>query len=185
MDIIFVMHRWRCGTNLPSGQAYQSLSCTQYIQTWTALPASLLVQDPFSSSFDGQAHLIRGGLYQNIWIFSFIFFISSNCCCTHLLANSKVLDLLDAPFQSYDGFCPCYFSYWFKNSKKNPRGILRTNANGEVSLCQHIMATKSTRKLIYCLQEAHFTPSLFMTVAHGYWATLSTLQTGEAAVCPL
>ena len=39
------------------------------------------------------------------------FHISSNCCCTHLLANSQVLDLLDAPFQSYDGFCPCYFTY--------------------------------------------------------------------------
>ena len=32
--------------------------------------------------------------------------ISSNCCCTHLLVNSEVLELLDVPFQSYDGFWP-------------------------------------------------------------------------------
>ena len=32
--------------------------------------------------------------------------ISSNCCYTHLLVNSEVLELLDVPFQSYDGFCP-------------------------------------------------------------------------------
>ena len=36
------------------------------------------------------------------------------------------------------------------------------------------MATTSTRKLIYCLQEANFTQSLFMTVAHEYWTTFST-----------
>ena len=50
------------------------------------------------------------------------------------------------------------------------------NVNGKVSLCQHIMVTTSTRKFIYCLQEAHFTQSLFMTVAHEYCATFSTKQ---------
>ena len=52
--------------------------------------------------------------------------------------------------------------------KEKPQGILTTNANGKVSLCQHIMASMYTRKLIYCLQEAHFTQSLVMTVAHEY-----------------
>ena len=51
------------------------------------------------------------GTQKNLEFFSYFFLISSNCCCAHLLANSKVLDLLDAPFQSYDGFCPYYFSY--------------------------------------------------------------------------
>ena len=51
----------------------------------------------------------RGGYPKKNWIFLnfFYIYIFSNCCCTHLLANSKVLELLDAPFQSYDGFCPC------------------------------------------------------------------------------
>ena len=58
-----------------------------------------------------------------------------------------------------------------------------TNANGKVSLCQHIMASTYTRKLIYCLQEAHFTPSLVMTVAHEYYATFSTRQHVLAREC--
>ena len=49
----------------------------------------------------------KGGRHlKNFGFFEFIF-ISSNCCCTHLLASSKVLDLLDVPFQIYDGVCPC------------------------------------------------------------------------------
>ena len=46
-----------------------------------------------------------GGLHQKTLDFLdfFIIYIGSNCCCTHLLANSKVLELLDASFQSYDG----------------------------------------------------------------------------------
>ena len=31
---------------------------------------------------------------------------SGNCCCIHLLSISKVVEAVDAPFQSYDGFCP-------------------------------------------------------------------------------
>ena len=54
-----------------------------------------------------RAIIVAVGLHlKNFGFFEFIF-ISSNCCCTHLLANSKVLELLDIPFQSYDGFCPC------------------------------------------------------------------------------
>ena len=49
----------------------------------------------------------EGGLHLKIFGLFHIFFIGSNCCCTHLLANSKVLEQLDVPFQSYDGFCPC------------------------------------------------------------------------------
>ena len=45
------------------------------------------------------------------------------------------------------------------------------------------MATTYTRKLIYCLQEANFTQSLFMTVAHEYWAMLSTRQHILAREC--
>ena len=33
---------------------------------------------------------------KNIW----------NCCCIHLLSCSKVLEVLDAPFQSYGSFYP-------------------------------------------------------------------------------
>ena len=42
------------------------------------------------------------------------------------------------------------------------------NVNGKVSFCPHVMASTYTRKLIYSLQEAHFTQSLVMTVAHEY-----------------
>ena len=42
------------------------------------------------------------------------------------------------------------------------------NANGKVSFCPHVMVSTYTRKLIYSLQEAHFTQSLVMTVAHEY-----------------
>ncbi len=38
------------------------------------------------------------------------------------------------------------------------------------------MASTYTRKLIYCLLKAHFTPSLVMTVAHEYYSTFSTKQ---------
>ena len=47
-----------------------------------------------------------------------------------------------------------------KIRRKTNKGTLTTNANGEVSLCQRIMATTYTRKLIYCLEEANFTQSL-------------------------
>ena len=40
----------------------------------------------------------------------FIYFLSvQTVACTHLLANSKVLDLFDAPFQSYDVFLSMLF----------------------------------------------------------------------------
>ena len=55
-----------------------------------------------------------------------------------------------------------------KKFKEKSQGTLTTNSNGKVRLCQHIMASMYTRKLIYCLQEAHFTLSLVMTVAHEY-----------------
>ena len=45
--------------------------------------------------------------------------ISSNCCCTHLLVNSEVLELLDVPFQSYDGFCPWIDSKIQKETTRN------------------------------------------------------------------
>ena len=45
------------------------------------------------------------------------------------------------------------------------------------------MASTYTRKLIYCLQEAHFTLSLVMTVAHEYYATFYTEQHVLARVC--
>ena len=40
------------------------------------------------------------------------------------------------------------------------------NANYKVGFCPRVMASTYTRKLIYSLQEAHFTQSLVMTVAH-------------------
>ena len=45
------------------------------------------------------------------------------------------------------------------------------------------MASTHTRKLIYYLQEAHFTLSLVMTVAHECHATFSTKQHVLARVC--
>ena len=69
-----------------------------------------------------------------------------------------------------------------KKIKKKPQGTLTTTANGKVSLCQQIMANTYTRKLIYSLQEAHFTLSLVMTVAHEYYATLYTKQHVMACV---
>ena len=45
------------------------------------------------------------------------------------------------------------------------------------------MAKTSTRRLIYCLQEAHFTLSLVMTVAHEYYATFYTKQSTFWRVC--
>ena len=47
------------------------------------------------------------------------------------------------------------------------------------------MASTYTRKLIYCLQEAHFTLSLVMTVAHEYYVTFSTKQHVLARECQL
>ena len=45
------------------------------------------------------------------------------------------------------------------------------------------MASTHTRKLIYCLEEAHFTPSLVMTIAHEYYANFSTKQHVLAHEC--
>ena len=64
-----------------------------------------------------------------------------------------------------------------------PQVTLTTNANGKVSLCQQIMLSTHTRKLIYYLQEAHFTLSLVMTVAHEYYATFFTKQHILTRVC--
>ena len=46
---------------------------------------------------------VKGELYLKNFGFLYIY-ISSNCCCIRLLANSEVLELLEAPFQSYVGF---------------------------------------------------------------------------------
>ena len=49
--------------------------------------------------------ILRGGLSPKTLDFFHIFFYQFELL---LLANSKVfLELLDAPFHSYDGFCPC------------------------------------------------------------------------------
>ena len=104
---------------------------------------------------------------KNIGFDIYIYVISSNCCCTHLLADSKVLELFDAPFQTYDGFCPRIDL----NIQRKQQGTLTTNAN--------VMTSMYTRNVIYCLHEAYFTQSVVMTVAHEY----STRQHVLACQC--
>ena len=66
-------------------------------------------------------------------------------------------------------------------TKKNVQ--ISENTKGKVSFCPHVKASTYTRKLIYSLQEAHFTQSLDMTVAHEYSATFSTRQHVLAREC--
>ena len=56
-------------------------------------------------------------------------------CNVHLVVIFKVLEPLDAPFESYGGFCPCFFISSQNLKSKQPksskrRGELDTSITG-------------------------------------------------------